>query len=111
MKTVTDLICHVQIPKMVKVRQKFDRTCIPDDQIPTVMRQELEKFTPAIRPGMRIAITCGSRGIHGYSVMVKIMVDFLKGLKAEPFIVAAMGSHGGATSEGQRQILADYGLT
>lgn len=111
MKTVTKLIEHVPVPRMVRVRQHFDRTCIPDDEIPAVLGKELQKFSGDIRPGMRIAITCGSRGIHSYARMVKTMVDFVKERGAQPFLVAAMGSHGGATSEGQRQILADYGIT
>ena len=111
MKTVTDLIKHTPIPKMVRVRQNFDRTCIPDEQIPAVLLGQLQKLAADIRPGMKIAITCGSRGIHCYALMTKIIVDFVKGRGARPFIVAAMGSHGGATSEGQRQILADYGIT
>lgn len=111
MKTVTDLICHVPIPKMVRVRQRFDPTCIPDGEIPSVIRQEMKKLSHRIHPGMRIAITCGSRGIYGYSLMVKTMVEDLKEQGAQPFIVAAMGSHGGATAQGQRQILRDYGIT
>lgn len=111
MKTVTDLIKHTPIPRMIRVRQNFDRTCIPDKQIPAVLLNALQKFAANIRPGMKIAITCGSRGIHCYALMTKTIVDFVKGRGAEPFIVAAMGSHGGATSEGQRQILADYGIT
>lgn len=96
---------------MVRVRQNFDQTCIPNAQIPAVLLGELQKLAAEIRPGMKIAITCGSRGIHCYALMTKTIVDFVKGRGAEPFIVAAMGSHGGATSEGQRQILADYGIT
>lgn len=111
MKTVTKLIENVPIPKVVRVRQLFDRTCIPDGEIPSVLLGQLQKFAQEIRPGMEIAITCGSRGIHCYAQMVKTMVDFVKGRGGKPFIVAAMGSHGGATSEGQRQILADYGIT
>ena len=111
MKTVTDLIKDTPIPRMIRVRQNFDRTCIPDDEIPAVLRSELEKFRSRIAPGMRLAITCGSRGIHGYARMAKTLVDFFREAGAEPFIVAAMGSHGGATSEGQRQILTDYGIT
>lgn len=111
MKTVTDLICHVPIPKMVRVRQRFDPTCIPDGEIPGVIRQEMKKLSHRIQPGMRIAITCGSRGIYGYNLMVKTMVEDLKEQGAQPFIVAAMGSHGGATAQGQRQILRDYGIT
>ena len=113
MQVVTDLIKDVPIPKMFRVRQNFDRTCIPDSEIPGRIRAELsrEALGGRIQPGMRIAITCGSRGIHCYSTMVRTMVDFVKEKGAEPFIVAAMGSHGGATGAGQRQILTDYGIT
>ena len=61
--------------------------------------------------GQKIAITCGSRGITHYAVMARAMVDFVKSKGAEPYIVASMGSHGGATAEGQLQILRDYGIT
>jgi hypothetical protein len=113
MKTVTDLIKDVPIPKMVRIREVYDDTHIPDDQIVPVLREQLEREVIAsqIKPGMRIAITCGSRGIYHYADMAKTIVDFVKEKGAEPFIVGAMGSHGGATEEGQRQILADYGIT
>ena len=111
MKTVTDLIKHTPVPKVVRVRENFDCTCIPDAEIPAVLLEQLMKFKDMLQPGMRVAITCGSRGIHCYALMVQTIVAFVKAAGAEPFIVAAMGSHGGATSEGQRQILADYGIT
>lgn len=60
---------------------------------------------------MRIAIGCGSRGIKNYRVIVHATIDTLKELKARPFIVAAMGSHGGATADGQRDLLASYDIT
>lgn len=113
MKTITDMIKGVPIPRMVKVRESYDKTCIPESEIADVVRRELgrEELGGKIQSGMRIAITCGSRGINHNALMAKTMVDFVKSRGAEPFIVAAMGSHGGATSEGQRQILADYGIT
>ncbi len=113
MEVITDLIRNVPIPKMVKIRQNFDRTCIPEPELPALIRRELsrEVLGGQIRPGMKIAITCGSRGIKHYAVMAKTIVDFVKEQGAEPFIVAAMGSHGGATAEGQLQILTDYGIT
>ncbi|MEG1592784.1 MAG: lactate racemase domain-containing protein, partial [Oscillibacter sp.] len=111
MKTITAMIDQTPIPKMVKIREVFDNTCIPVPEIPAVLRRELEPLSAGIQPGMRIAITCGSRGINHNALMVKTMVDFLKAKGAEPFIVAAMGSHGGATAEGQLQILTDYGIT
>jgi hypothetical protein len=113
MKTITNLIQNVPIPRMVRVRENFDRTCIPDREIPAVIHRELDRkeLGGRIRPGMKIAITCGSRGINHNALMARAMVDFVKFRGAEPFIVAAMGSHGGATAEGQLQILTDYGIT
>lgn len=113
MEIVTDLIKNVPLPKMVRIRQNYDRTCIPEAEVASTLLQQLSRpqLADKIHPGMRIAITCGSRGIHHYALMTKTMVDFVKARGAEPFIVAAMGSHGGATEAGQRQILKDYGVT
>ena len=113
METITDLIKNVPIPKMVKIHERYDESHIPADKIAETVTEQLSRDVIAsrIQPGMRIAITCGSRGINHYAVMARAMVDFVKSKGAEPFIVAAMGSHGGATAEGQRQILADYGIT
>ena len=113
METITDLIRDVPIPKMVKIRQHFDRTHIPEAELAGVVTRELdrEEIGGKILPGQKIAITCGSRGITHYAVMARAMVDFVKSKGAEPYIVASMGSHGGATAEGQLQILRDYGIT
>ena len=113
MEVVSDLIKDVTIPKMIKIKQKFDRNSIPSEQIRLTVLEGLRRneIASQVKPGMRIAITCGSRGINSVAIMVKAMVDFVKECQATPFIVAAMGSHGGATAQGQRQILADYGIT
>lgn len=113
METITDLIKNQPIPKMVRIRQNFDRTHIPVEDIPETVRKELDRedLGGKIQPGMKIAITCGSRGMTNNAVMARAMVDFVKSKGAEPYIVAAMGSHGGATAEGQTQILKDYGIT
>ena len=113
METITDLIRDVPIPKMVKIRQNFDRTHISETELAGVVTRELdrEEIGGKILPGQKIAITCGSRGITHYAVMARAMVDFVKSKGAEPYIVASMGSHGGATAEGQLQILRDYGIT
>ena len=113
METITNLIKDTPIPKMVKVRQNFDKTCIPESDIPGIITRELDRpeIGGKIQPGQKIAITCGSRGINHNAVMARAIVDFVKSKGAEPYIVAAMGSHGGATAEGQLQILKDYGVT
>ena len=113
MKTVTDLIKNVPLPPMYRVREKFDGARIPDDELLDVLRAELSRpaLCSRVKPGMRVALTCGSRGIYRYQDLARTIVEFLKACGAEPFIVAAMGSHGGATSEGQRDILTGYGIT
>lgn len=99
------------LPKMYPVRQQFDQTHLTD--IEGTVRRELEK--PAARalihPGQRIAVGVGSRGIQNLFTIVKTTVDSLKAMGAQPFIVSAMGSHGGGTEEGQREVLAGYGIT
>lgn len=113
METITDLIKNQPIPKMVRIRQNFDRSHIPVEDIAATVQKELdrEELGGKIRPGMKIAITCGSRGMTNNALMARAMVDFVKAKGAEPCIVAAMGSHGGATAQGQTQILKDYGIT
>ena len=70
-----------------------------------------KKTNSRIKPGMTIAVGCGSRGIANISEATKAVVDFLLKCKAKPFIFPAMGSHGGATADGQLKVLADYGIT
>ena len=113
MRVVSDLIRDIPVPKMVRVRQNYDRSHIDREQIPDVIRAQLDRedILGKLKPGMRVALTCGSRGIHHYALMTKTIVDLVKEHGANPFIVGAMGSHGGATEQGQRQILADYGIT
>ena len=113
METITNLIKDTPIPKMVRVRQNFDKTCIPESDIPGIILRELDRpeIGGKILPGQKIAITCGSRGINHNALMARTIVDFVKSKGAAPYIVAAMGSHGGATAEGQLQILKDYGIT
>ena len=66
METITNLIKDTPIPKMVKVRQNFDKTCIPESDIPGIITRELDRpeIGGKIQPGQKIAITCGSRGIN-----------------------------------------------
>ena len=77
------------------------------------LRGKLNEFglKNSIKPNDTVAITAGSRGINHIDTILKTLVDYLKELKASPFIFPAMGSHGGGTAEGQLQILTDYGIT
>ncbi|MGH9339410.1 MAG: DUF362 domain-containing protein [Acidobacteriota bacterium] len=96
-------------PKGAFVRQKFEGPEIPD--VETVVRGQLKRPRLRIQPGMRIAVGVGSRGISSLAGIVKTALEELKARGAKPFIIPAMGSHGGATPEGQRQVLASYGIT
>jgi len=81
------------------------------EDIPEKVRTEFAHLQDLIRPGMKIAIACGSRGVNHIALIARSLADCLKSCGAEPFIVPAMGSHGGATAEGQAKVLADYGIT
>lgn len=110
---VADLVKETFVPKMFRVRQKFPHDHIEPERIPELIMSLLseEKFASRVKPGMRIAITASSRGIANAALITKSIVDFVKSRGARPFIVPAMGSHGGATAEGQKAILASYGIT
>ena len=101
------------IPKMFKARQDFPRPKIEREKLPGIIFDLLNdpKFSQRVKPGMRIAITAGSRGIANSDITTKAIADWVKSRGANPFIVPAMGSHGGATAEGQAEILAGYGIT
>jgi len=99
-------------PKMLRIKQLFE-TAPPVTDIPTTLRLTLEqlKLPSKIKRGETIAITAGSRGIANITVITKTVIEELKAMGAIPFIVPAMGSHGGATSEGQLAILRQHGIT
>lgn len=95
---------------MWRIRQNFDTTSVTD--IRNSVLVELRQFTwDQIKPGQSVAITAGSRGIANIAEILKAMVEFFKSLSARPFIFPAMGSHGGATAEGQVAVLAQLGVT
>ncbi len=90
-----------------KVRQEFPREAVAN--IEQTVAQQMEKLT--ITPGANIAIGAGSRGVANIARIVKAVVDTVKAKGGNPFIFPAMGSHGGATDEGQAEILASYDIT
>jgi hypothetical protein len=100
----------VDIPLVQLVRQTAPQPTVAD-VAGEVRKQWLNsKTAKRIKPGMRIAVGCGSRGIKNYLTIAKATIAALKELGANPFVVAAMGSHGGATNEGQRELLASYDI-
>ena len=94
--------------KFTKIRQQFARESIADIEA-TVDQQVTSKLN--IAPGASIAITVGSRGINNIGRIAKATVEAVRAKGGKPFIIPAMGSHGGATAEGQREILASYDVT
>lgn len=101
------------LPRMYKVRQQFKEDRLNDDEVPNVVREQLAKdeIRSQIKPGMRIAVAVGSRGIRNLYPIVESVIETLKAQGAKPFIVSAMGSHGNGTEEGQCEVLAGYGIT
>ena len=110
---VSQLLADVPLPRMFRASQTFPRPVLPPESIPGVVNEELsrEPFVSKVQPGMRIAITAGSRGVANVDIITRAVVDFCKRRGAHPFIVPAMCSHGGATAEGQLAILNGYGIT
>lgn len=110
---IADMVSGQKLPKMFRVKQKFPRQRIAVEEIPGIIAHLLsaEKFASKVKPGMRIAITAGSRGVANVALTTKCIANFVKSRGASPFIVPSMGSHGGATAEGQREILEGYGIT
>ena len=98
-------------PRMIKVQQQFEAPRV--DDIPGTVKAQIDglNLSGKVKKGDTVAITVGSRGINEIHVITKAIVEALKALGAAPFIVPAMGSHGGGTAEGQRQIIESYGVT
>ena len=96
-------------PEMVDVEQRFPRDHIAD--VEDAVSTEMQKLAGLPLAGKRIAVAAGSRGIAAIDRVVRATVEKLKAFGADPFIVPAMASHGGASAEGQIGVLADLGIT
>jgi len=99
------------MPKMIEVRQAYPTS--PRLDLQSILGEEFEKqaLNSGISPGMRIAVGVGSRGIANLKEIVEAAIRVLIRAGAQPFVIPAMGSHGGATPEGQTKVLAEYGIT
>jgi len=99
------------LPRVFKIRQKIATPRLPD--VEKEMNALLDGFglSKKVKPGERIALTAGSRGIRDKAKVLKVIVTRLKALGAKPFLVPCMGSHGGATAEGQVKMLHHLGIT
>jgi hypothetical protein len=101
----------MKFPRLLIVRQKFPDRRIPD--VPAEVRQQLAAsgFAARVKPGARIAIGVGSRGIHNIAAIVHGVVRYWQEQGMQPFLFPAMGSHGAASAQGQADVLAHYGIT
>lgn len=108
---IEKILQNTKIPPMFKIRQHF-----ADERIEDVAKETRERLKAAgvaklVKPGMSICLTGSSRGIANMNVVLRETAGFLKELGCSPFIIPAMGSHGGATAEGQEAILTSFGIT
>ncbi|MDS9472483.1 lactate racemase domain-containing protein [Sporosarcina pasteurii] len=111
MSILNELLKDIPVPKMLKVRQSFDDTKL--DDVDGALNEALQKeeIRRTVKPGMEIAVAVGSRGVDQIVEVTRRTITYLKELGAKPFIVPSMGSHGGATAEGQTAVLAHLGVT
>jgi len=98
-------------PQLFRLRQQFEGPVVEDVAAEVEHQLASLSLSEKIEPGQSVAITAGSRGIANIQIIIRGISQHLKALGAEPFIVPAMGSHGGGTAEGQQQIIESYGIT
>ena len=113
METVNSIVGSTFLPKFFRARQSFSRPTLDPDQLPKVLLEDLHRINARekIRPGMSIAITAGSRQIANSATILRCLIEFVRQSGGIPFIVPAMGSHGGATAAGQKAMLETLGIT
>ena len=108
MSEINSILKDVRLSKVYKVKQKFEKEKIDDVRGDLIKKLNAKSWD--IKKNQKIAITAGSRGISHYELLLKTIVDFVKSKGAIPFIVPAMGSHGGATAYGQEKMLKNLGI-
>ncbi|MBI1344784.1 DUF2088 domain-containing protein [bacterium] len=100
-----------RFPRMFRLQQTFDSPRLENPAAETGLQLQRLNLGRVIQPGQTVAITAGSRGIANIAKITKAIVEHVKSLGGVPFVVPAMGSHGGGTAAGQAEILAGYGIT
>lgn len=111
---IHNLVKDFEIPQVLTVRQKFDARHVTDLEAELekeFQRAAIERRWARIKPGDRVAITAGSRQITDNDRILRMLVGEVKRRGGLPFIVPAMGSHGGASAQGQKEVLASLGIT
>jgi hypothetical protein len=98
-----------RFPRMLRVKQTFQGPAV--ENVPVAVRTALGRLALPVKAGQSVALTVGSRGVVNIDAIVRATVEHMEALGAHPFIIPAMGSHGGGTAEGQRSVLEHYGVT
>jgi hypothetical protein len=111
MPVLTEEARRIPLPRMFRARQVFDAPRLEDPPRAVVEALSQPSIREQVRSGARVAVAVGSRGIRNIDRITRAAIETLKSFGAAPFIVPAMGSHGGATAQGQRQLLAHYGVS
>ena len=108
---IRKILSNTKLPKFALVRQVFPDDAIQD--VPKYLNDKLNdpELKARIKPGMKVVLTGSSREIDNMPVILREVARFVKAQGAQPYIIPAMGSHGGATAEGQRELLEGYGIT
>ncbi|GAB7057592.1 lactate racemase domain-containing protein [Paenibacillus sp. YK5] len=111
MSILRELLQDIPIPQVVKIRQKFNGDKLENPVEELVKELRKPGAIDRIKPGQQVAVAVGSRGVANIAALTKTTIDAIKQAGAHPFIVPCMGSHGGATAEGQREVLHHLGIT
>ncbi|WP_028391757.1 nickel pincer cofactor-dependent isomerase, group 22 [Bacillus cihuensis] len=111
MEIIAELLQDIPLPKMVKVEQKFTAPELKDVAKEVHTSIEKANVLTRINQGDRVAIAVGSRGVADIHILTREVVHAVRSVGGDPFIVPAMGSHGGATGEGQKEVLEGLGVT
>ncbi len=101
---------EMSFPKLLPVRQNFPDRSVHDVAGDVKRQLGASGFNSRLKPGARVALGVGSRGIANIATIVRSAVEYWKSQSCRPFIFPAMGSHGAATAEGQADVLAHYGI-
>lgn len=111
-ETIREISGDRTIPELGVIEQVWDTDPIPTDQIETRAASAVESLSfDDVPEGGEVAVGAGSRGIANLEAIVRGTVEGVREQGFEPFVFPAMGSHGGATAEGQKEVLASYGIT
>ena len=111
MQNVENLLQGVGLPYFYKVRYGICRDEIGDIKAAVNAALQRAGTIDSIEPGASVAITAGSREINHIDTIIRTLIEALKQKGAQPFIIPAMGSHGGSTAEGQKEMIAQLGIT